>query len=31
MTRDYCGAYTYRNGAIERNLMASLLRINHIF
>ena len=30
MTRDYCGAYTYRNGAIERILMASLLRINHI-
>ena len=23
MTRDYCGAYTYRNGAIERIMMGS--------
>ena len=23
MTRDYCGAYTYRNGAIERILMGN--------
>ena len=23
MTRDYCGAYTYRNGAIERIMVAN--------
>ena len=23
MTRDYCGAYTYRNGSIERIMMGN--------
>ena len=30
MTRDYCGNYTYRNGAIERIMLAKLYKI-HFF